>query len=157
MHKKFGGKKKLYRVPGHGTRQRGSLPSAKNKTLGKEVFWIFFRNFLFGECLHCGTRQRYFKIKCNFFNSSLCRVPKLLGTRQRHFKKNIESLPSAVSGALGKVFSKKKAPASSFILCCFLSFSFPEEDSIQHFCVCQKCAVEVLYLKNKIVLWKFNF
>ena len=42
-----------------------------------------------------------------FFNSSLCRVPKLLGTRQRHFKKNIESLPSAVSGALGKVFSKK--------------------------------------------------
>ena len=31
-----------------------------------------------------------------------------MDTRQRHFKKNIESLPSAMSGALGKVFFKKK-------------------------------------------------
>ena len=43
---------------------------------------IFFRNFLFAECLHRGTRQR-------------------------HFEKKI-SLPSAVSGAHGKVFFLKK-------------------------------------------------
>ena len=39
----------------------GSLSSAKNKALGKEVFEFFFRNFLFTECLHRDTRQRYFK------------------------------------------------------------------------------------------------
>ena len=49
-------------------------------------FLNFFRNFLFAECLHRGTRQRY-------------------------FKKN--SLPSAVSEALGKVFSKKKSLSSA--------------------------------------------
>ena len=34
-------KKKLCRAPGHGTRQRGSLSSAKNKALDKEVFRFF--------------------------------------------------------------------------------------------------------------------
>ena len=68
-------------MPGHGTRQRGSLPSAKNKALGKEGFEFFLKKI------------------------SLCRVPP-----QEHLAKKlkkIKSLPSAVPGALGKVFLKK--------------------------------------------------
>jgi hypothetical protein len=55
-----------------------------------------------------GHSAKLIQKQCNFFNSSLCRVPNSFGTRQRYFEKNIESLSSAVSGALGKVFSKKK-------------------------------------------------
>ena len=69
-------------MPGHGTRQRGSLPSAKSKALGKEGFDFFLKKF------------------------PLCRVP-AQGHSAKTFRKN-NSLPSAVSGALGKVFFKKK-------------------------------------------------
>ena len=47
------------------------------------------------------------------FNSSLCRVPNEWALGKDISKKNIESLPSAVSGALGKVFSKKKSLPSA--------------------------------------------
>ena len=68
------------------TRQSESLPSAKNKALGKEGF-EFFLNILFVECLNRGTRQRHFekKILCRascqghsvkyFPKKNLCRVP----------------------------------------------------------------------------------
>jgi hypothetical protein len=57
------------------TRQRNSLPNAKNKTLGKE---LLRRVFSFTEGFLRGTRQR-----------ALCRVPEIktlgkeYGTRQR--------------------------------------------------------------------------
>ena len=90
--------KKLCRVPGHGTRQRGSLPSAKNKGLSKEGFEFFLKKFIFAECLHMGTRQRPLKkILCRapcqghsakyFPKKNLCRVPDL-GHSAKKFKKN---------------------------------------------------------------------
>jgi hypothetical protein len=63
----------LCRVSKKDTRQRNSLPSVKNKTLGKE---LIRRVFSFTEGFLRGTRQR------------VCRVPektlgKEYGTRQR--------------------------------------------------------------------------
>jgi hypothetical protein len=52
------------------TRQRNSLPSVKNKTLGKE---LLRRVFSFTEGFLCGTRQR-----------ALCRVPEI-----KHSAKNM--------------------------------------------------------------------
>jgi hypothetical protein len=48
------GKSTLARVTKKDTRQRNSLPSVKNKTLGKE---ILCRVFSFTESFLCGTRQ----------------------------------------------------------------------------------------------------
>ena len=64
------------------------MPSVKNKALGKEGFEFFFKKFLFAECLHRALGKDIF------------------------FKKN-KSLPSAVSGALGKVFFLKKTLPSA--------------------------------------------
>ena len=100
----------------HGTRQRGSLPSAKNKALGKEGFG-FFLNILFAECLNRGTRQRHFEkklfaerrvrdIRQSIFKKNLCRVPDLGHSAKKFFKKN--SLPSARSRTLSKEFFLKK-------------------------------------------------
>jgi hypothetical protein len=52
------------------TRQRNSLPSVKNKTLGKE---LLRRVFSFTEGFLCDTRQR-----------ALCRVPEI-----KHSAKNM--------------------------------------------------------------------
>jgi len=60
-----------------------------------------------------GHSAKVFQKKSNFFNSSLCRVPNQWALGKDISKKNIESLPSAVSGALGKVFSKKKSLPSA--------------------------------------------
>jgi hypothetical protein len=49
--------KALYRVSKKDTRQRNSLPSIKNKTLGKE---LLRRVFYFTECFLRGIRQRVF-------------------------------------------------------------------------------------------------
>ena len=81
--------------------------SAKRIFFFKFPLCCFKKKFLFAECLHRGTRQRYFKKNCNFFNSSLCRLPKLLGTRQRHLKKlNLYRAPC--QGHSAKYFPKKK-------------------------------------------------
>ena len=60
----------LCRVSKKDTRQRNSLPSVKNKTLGKE---LLRRVFSFTEGFLCGTRQR-----------ALCRVPEI-----KHSAKNM--------------------------------------------------------------------
>ena len=91
-------KKNLYRVPGHGTRQRRCLPSAKNKALGKEGFEFFFKKFPLCRVPSQGTQQRHLK---KIFAE--CRAR---GTRQSIFQK--KNLPSARSGTLGKEFFFKK-------------------------------------------------
>jgi len=60
-----------------------------------------------------GALSKEISKKGIFFNSSLCRVPNQWALGKDISKKNIESLPSAVSGALGKVFSKKKSLPSA--------------------------------------------
>ena len=85
-------------MPGHGTWQRVSLPSASHQALGKECF-NFFLNFLFAECIHRSTRQRNNK-------KNLCRVPSK-GHSAKYFKNKKNSLPSARSETLGKELKKK--------------------------------------------------
>ena len=59
-----------------------------------------------GLCRVPRIRHSAKRVLIFFKKFPLCRVPSQ-GHSAKTFKKNIESLPSAVSGALGKVFSKK--------------------------------------------------
>jgi len=94
--------KKLCRVPGHGTRQRVSLPSASHQALGKECF-IFFLNFLFAECIHRSTRQRN-----NKKNLNLCRVPSR-GHSAKYFKNKKKFFAERqIWDARQRIFWKKK-------------------------------------------------
>jgi hypothetical protein len=72
----------LCRVSKKDTRQRNSLPSVKNKTLGKE---LLRRVFYFTEGFLRGTRQR-----------ALCRVPEI-----KHSVKNMTLGKEPNSGSVG--------------------------------------------------------
>ena len=113
-------------MPGHGTRQMGSLSSATDKALGKEGFNFFL--FLKISSLPSAStgalgKEIIKKIKSLpsavtvalgkvfFLKKILCRVPDLRHSA-KDFKKN-KSLPSARSGALGKEFFLKKIKSLS--------------------------------------------
>ena len=91
----------------HGPRQRfflkkiQTLPSARQRTLGKEIF--FKKKLNFAECREESTRQRNLKKNSNFAE---CRTE---GTRQRiFFKKYSHFAERRPGGTRQRIFRKKK-------------------------------------------------
>ena len=81
------------------------VPRIRRST--KRIFFEFFQKFPLWRVPSQGHSAKVFQKKCNFFNSSLCRVSKLLGTRQRHFKKILNLCRAPCQGHSAKYFPKK--------------------------------------------------